>query len=447
MPSLPQSRLKWVREQLTGDEMGQRPTTSLKILDSMKDKAPISVAEVIKKTSLRLRQVDAILHSMLKRGLVLHPHRGRWQISLEGTRYLKKWIQKAAAQREIIQKYISGKTLEEIAEEYSTSSEAARRLLLQRCPKVIRSRGIKKKDPRACTAILSFEQEQEIVKLYDEGKSARQIGKALRISNCTVLKVLHYHALDRVRLPIHPAAKIKPQPTKLTPEKASLIGHFIGDGSVMKRGYAIRYTNTCQKLIEKVSKLFTNVYGLNGHISQRGEMLYVDWGSKEAWVDLRKYTIYDCRKWKVPTEILRNPEILGPPFLRALFDDDGCVALCSSSAHMGWQRWICLRSINSSGCKDIAYLLSLLGIYARKADGAVIISGKENIERFKLMIGFTNGVKVRRGLWKGIDKAEVLKLLLASYRDLSIPHQKLANLTNFNSASSLCAPLVSQITS
>lgn len=261
-----------------------------------------------------------------------------------------------------------------------------------------------------------------------------------------MLKVLHHYAFDRIRPPITPTTKIKPQLAKLTPEKASLIGHFIGDGSVMKKSYAIRYANTCPKLIEKVSKLFADVYGLHGHISQRGKTLYVDWNSKEAWMDLKRYTNYECRKWRVPAEILENPELLGPPFLRALFDDDGCVALCSSPKHRAWQRWVCLRSINATGCEDVIRLLSSLGIYARRADRAVIVSGKKNIERFQLVVGFTEGVKICRGVWKGLDKADVLKLLLASYDDSSIPCQKRDSLKNFNDESSPFASPVAQIT-
>lgn len=416
--------------------MGQRPTTSLTILDTVRDSASVTVAELTRRTGLRTPQADAILRSMLKKELILHPCRGHWQISLKGVSYFEKWMQRAAAEDEMIQKYISGKTTEQIADEYSIDSETVRQILLRRCPEAIRGRGIKKRDSRSHTAILSLAQEEEIVKFYDEGKSARQIGRAFGISNCTVLKVLHYHASNRIRPPIHPAVKIKPQPTKLTPMKAFLIGHLIGDGSVMKRGYAIRYANTCQKLIEKVSKTFTDVYGLSCHISQRGEMLHADWNSREAWKDLTQYTSYYCKRWRVPTEILENPETLGPAFLRALFDDDGCVALSSSTKHKGWQRWICLRSINARGCEDIVRLLSSLGICARKINGAVIISGKENIRRFQPVIGFTNGVKVRKGLWRGICKAEVLNLLLLSYDNFLIPYPKLVELTNFNVASS-----------
>ena len=263
-----------------------------------------------------------------------------------------------------------------------------------------------------------------------------------------MLKVLHAHASNKIRL--HPTLKIKQQPMELTPEKACLIGHFIGDGYISERDYAIVYANTCQKLVEKVSNAFTSVYGLRGHISLRKDkMLCVYWNSKEAWKDLRQYTDYYSKKWRIPTEIFENPKILGPPFLRALFDDEGCVILWwpPFAKRKGWLRRVYLKSFNNQGCEDVVRLLSLLGIHAHKVDKAVIISGRENIRRFRSVVGFTEGVKVGRGWWKGIDKTEVINLLLLSYDDHSIPHQKLAELTTFNAISSLSSFPAAQTTS
>jgi intein/homing endonuclease len=227
-----------------------------------------------------------------------------------------------------------------------------------------------------------------------------------------------------IRPPIKAAVEIKPQPTRLTSKKASLIGHLIGDGSVRGENNTIRYTNTCLKLVLKVAKAFSDVYGLQRRISERNGIFQVDWCSKKALEDLCQYTSYRCKEWRIPKEIFENPRVLGPPFLRALFDDDGCVVLCSSSKHKSWQRRVCLRSTSNQGCEDVTRLLSLLGINSRVIKWAVIISGKGNVKRFQSRVGFTQGVKVQRGSWKGMDKAKVLELLLASYEDPSAPlHQ------------------------
>ena len=341
---------------------------------------------------------------------------------------------------EVLHAYASGKTCEEIAAEWKVGNETIRRLLLRHNPEIIRRRGFRKKDPRACTTLLTLEEEKKIVDHYCNGKSLDEIEKLVGVSDSTVCKIVHHFAPHLVRAPVLPPKPIKPQPPALTPEKAFLIGHLIGDGSVMRKSHAIRYANTCLKLVSDVSKAFTSVYGLEGRISQREGIMYIDWCSKEAWKDLQSYTNYHCREWRAPTQILENPKVLGPPFLRALFDDDGCVALCSSRKHERWQRWVCLRSICTYGCEDIARLLSLLEIRSRKACKAVIISGKENLRRFQSVVSFTAGVKVRRGLWKGMNKAEVLELLLASYENPLLPRLKIAELTGLNAGFSPSFP-------
>jgi transposase len=333
---------------------------------------------------------------------------------------------------EVLRTYEGGKTCEEIAAEWEVSNETIRRLLLRHKPEIIRRRGFRKKDPLACTTLLTLEEEKKIVDYYCNGKSLDEIEKLIGVSDSTVCKIIRHFAPYLIRAPVLPPKPIKPQPLVLSPEKAFLIGHLIGDGSVMRKSYAIRYTNTCLKLVLDVSKAFTSVYGLEGRITQRDGIINIDWCSKEAWKDLHSYTNYHCREWRVPTQIFEYPKVLGPPFLRALFDDDGCVALCSSRKHENWQRWVCLRSICTYGCEDIARLLSLFEIRSRKAYKAVIISGKENIKRFQSMVSFTTGVKVRRGLWKGIDKAEVLELLLASYENPLLPRLKITELAGLN---------------
>ena len=66
------------------------PTTSLMVLDTMKKGSAVSVAELIKETNLRMKQIDSALHHMLRKGMVLHPKWGYWQISSGGISYIEK---------------------------------------------------------------------------------------------------------------------------------------------------------------------------------------------------------------------------------------------------------------------------------------------------------------------------------------------------------------------
>ena len=43
---------------------------------------PLSLSVIAEKTALPLTTVHRLLHSLLKAGLVVQPHRGRWALSL-----------------------------------------------------------------------------------------------------------------------------------------------------------------------------------------------------------------------------------------------------------------------------------------------------------------------------------------------------------------------------
>jgi len=299
--------------------------------------------------------------------------------------------------------------------------ETVRQLLLRHRPGIIRGRGPRKKDPHACTTLLTLEEEMKIVDYYRAGKSFDEIEKLVGVSDSTIGKIIHRLSPTLIRPPIRPTKPIKNQTRSLTPEKAFLIGHFIADGSVMKN-HAISYCNKNRGLVEKVAEVFEKVFGVpmrKPYLSKDG-VFVLTWYRKRAWEDLMKYAEYKSRNWAVPTEIIANPTILGPSFLRALADDDGCVVLYPR-VNCGWYRWICLRTISSPGRASLIHLLSLLNIRAYETTNAVIISGRENIERFRQKIGFTTSVKVFRGGWKGFDKAKVLELLVQSYKQASEP--------------------------
>ncbi len=309
--------------------------------------------------------------------------------------------------------------MKDLTNKYSMSFKSVWQLLLKRCPEVVYSR--KKKDPSACTTILTSEEEKEIVRLYHAGMGSERIGERFRISGETVLKIIRHYIPREIKSCGSYPTGIKPQPPKLTPSKAFLISHLIGDGYVPRTPHdKIIYTNTCLKLILKVSRVFDKIYGIKGHFSRRGFVFYVKWTSKKAWEDLHKYVFsYHSKEWQIPKEIFDDPAILGRPFLRAIFDDEGSVTLCLTGRKR-LAREICLASACESGCEDIVRLLSLLGIHARKSWAKVTIRGKINAKRFRSMISFTKGVKVRGGKWKGFDKCEVLHLLIQSYDDLSV---------------------------
>jgi Mor family transcriptional regulator len=399
-----------------------QPHTSFKILGVLNSPSPISVLEIAQKTGLRKRRIYPALSAMLKEERATKTICGKWKISPGGIQYLEEWNKQFEIREKIVQEYLLGQTMKGLANKYSMSFKSVWRLLLRRCPKVVYSR--RKKDPLACTTILTSKQEKEIVQLYRSGMGSERIGKQLRISGETVLKIIRHYIPSEIRSPGDSSTKIKPQPPELTPQKAFLIGHLIGDGYVPRTPHGkIVYTNTCLKLVLKMLKVFDKVYGIKGHLSRRGPVFYVKWTSKKAWEDLRKYTLsYHSKEWRIPKEIF-DPVILGRPFLRALFDDEGSVTLCLTGRKR-LAREISLASACKKGREDIIRLSSLLGIHARNNKAKVTIRGKINTKNFQSRICFSKGVKVRNGHWRGLDKREVLDLLIKSYNNPSVIHSK-----------------------
>jgi len=61
-------------------------------------------------------------------------------------------------------------------------------------------------------------------------------------------------------------------------------------------------------------------------------------------------------------------------------------------------------------------MLNSLGISARESETGVFIYGKENLLNFLKSVGFVDGTKVQKGLWKGCQKSDVFKEMVSSYR-------------------------------
>ena len=314
----------------------------------------------------------------------------------------------------VIRAYKSRKTMKQIADSHGVSKEIIRRLMWRHCPEVVLRR--KKLDVRAITTFLTLEREREIVNDYKAGYNLSEIENRRRTSRDTVTKIVR-HFIPNAVIPLgRPPRPIKSQPSHLTPKKAFLIGHLVGDGSICKRTKTISYCNKNHILVNVVAETIEEVFGIRAKISQHRNLFYAVCHSKRAYEDLIKYTQYGSRSWTVPNEILSNPLTLGRPFLRALADDEGSVSFHLQSSGK-WLRRVSISSLCSSGRLGLLQLLSRLGIHARETINAVVINREENIARFARLIGFTSSVKILRGKWwRGHDKAEVLRLLLQSYK-------------------------------
>ncbi len=192
---------------------------------------------------------------------------------------------------------------------------------------------------------------------------------------------------------IHP---LKLGHERLTPAKARIIAHLIGDGCACRSGsdYHIKYASNDEALLEQFSKDMCFAYGLRTkrYLERSGKtgkpLPLVHARSKRAFLDLMQYSSFYSREWIVPADIQQgNPEIRRA-FLQAFFDDEGTAFLVKG------RLMIRAYSINKPGLIAVQRMLSDCRIETRLRSGFGMrrnVYGIEIIdqERFAARIGFS----------------------------------------------------------
>ena len=201
-----------------------------------------------------------------------------------------------------------------------------------------------------------------------------------------------------------------------------VIAHCMFDGWIYsnpKRGqYYIGYSNSNEVLIHQFKNDMCRVYGLNKGSQRMNNhgVTMVEYGSKKAFRAIRSFV---GSKTRIPTCIMIGTRKIKIAFIRAFFDDEGRV-IFSPETHT---RKIAGTSTNPVIRKQLITLLENIGIIGRENGVDVTITDKENIHKFSAKVGFTHGITVKRkrkfSKWFGIEKNELIKKLLASYKEKS----------------------------
>ncbi len=106
-------------------------------------------------------------------------------------------------------------------------------------------------------------------------------------------------------------------------------------------------------------------------------------------------------------------------FLKIAFTCDGSVLLWVGKAEYGFRidRRVELSCYHPLLKEQYAVLLNKFGIKTKIRWDKVVISKRENLEKFYKNIGFVKGVKITsNGRWGGVEKAELLKLCIKSFK-------------------------------
>lgn len=229
--------------------------------------------------------------------------------------------------------------------------------------------------------------------------SAQKIAQKYKVSTIIIINWLkEYNIPTRTHLESMNTPKIKNELrekklrkpnkifSKLSPEKAYILGVLCGDGHINKKMIRFEIRND-EEFIKKFSESFKKVYGLNfnyKYYKKRNSLvLYV--ASEIICEDLLNYGNFGTFEWRVPNEVMNsnNKNILSN-FLKGIYDSEGSIT----------KSCILMSASNKKGIKDISFLLKKLGIENKigitKINHYILwIFRKERFKIFRYRIGFT----------------------------------------------------------
>lgn len=213
--------------------------------------------------------------------------------------------------------------------------------------------------------------------------------------------------------------------------KAKLLGYCMFDGSVVasKRYNVVSYSSKFKEQVENFADLTKKIYGFwtsvrNKLHSDGSNIFYCRFCSRKLIEDLRRYTpSFSTRATsnaKVPNEILNGPKSYKIAFLQAFWDDEGAVFFYARKDRAGYTHKLKKLEGYSESLNvlwGLAELHMSLGINIQKKRNRIIISGKDDLLKFRKLINFSPYARVGREVssWYSIPKKYVLEFALRDF--------------------------------
>ena len=195
-----------------------------------------------------------------------------------------------------------------------------------------------------------------------------------------------------------------------TPSLVNLVAHMLFDGAIKREG--VLYYNRSPVLLENFKSKMAIIYNGKPKVykSNDGVMRF-------AYHNVELGDFFITKSSRLLDDITKLPINFKLEFLKAFFDDEGSVDF------RGMKRRIKGYQHNDR----ILYLVhELLGnfkinSFVDSRFHEILVTRKENIERFAKEINFSRGIRVNgkrsNSVWrKSIEKRKILSNLLASYR-------------------------------
>jgi hypothetical protein len=199
---------------------------------------------------------------------------------------------------------------------------------------------------------------------------------------------------------------------KWTEGTVSLVAHLLFDGEIRRSGCT--YNNRNSVLITKVAHSMEKIYAYspNQYLNTSTGVLRISYFNVALSIYLQR------KADELLHNIVKLPRHLQQEFLKAFFDDEGCMDFRPNRnvrQVRGYQKDISILKI-------VKKLLENLGIESViKQPNEVVVRGKENLLEFQKEIGFSQGVRINgnrpNSIWKkSLEKREILQRALDSYK-------------------------------
>jgi hypothetical protein len=199
---------------------------------------------------------------------------------------------------------------------------------------------------------------------------------------------------------------------KWTPDTVLLVAHLIFDGEIRHGGI---YNNRSEALINRVERCMHSIYDFEP-TRYKNELTGV---SRISYYNVELAIFLKEKRKKLIRDVRRMSHDLKLEFLRAFFDDEGCMDYRPQSNR---------RKIR--GCQKEMRILRLIKDLLADFDidsivvkpNEVVIVGKENLTRFENEINFSQGVYINgnrsNSRWKKhIEKRELLRRAIESFKN------------------------------
>ena len=199
--------------------------------------------------------------------------------------------------------------------------------------------------------------------------------------------------------------------TRWTARHVLLISHLIFDGEIMNNH--CRYHNRSRILTDRVTTLMKSVYAYppTCHHNPKSGVTTVAFNNVALALYLKE------RADELIEIIPTSPRVHQREFVRAFFDDEGCMDYRPKENKRRIRGYQNDRTILIL----IKTLLANFGIESKlQGKNEVVITGKENLKRFEKEINFSSGVRLNpnrtNSLWKkDIEKRELLQQAIRSF--------------------------------